>query len=200
MDLASLSPDPILAFTKWLDDARTTDGHEFTHAVALATSTPAGRPSVRMVLFKGLNKNDFTFFTNLESRKGRELAANPFAALCFYWENPGRQVRVEGRVEALSAADSDAYFRTRPRGSQLGAWASPQSRPIASRATLEQNVRDAEVRFGPGEIPRPANWAGFRLVPDRIEFWQNGANRLHDRIEYARANAQSIWTTQRLAP
>lgn len=197
MEAHDLSPDPLRQFELWLEEARASDSLEFPNAVALATASRAGRPSVRMVLFKGLNKNGFTFFTNTESRKGQQLAENPFAALCFYWEATGRQVRVEGRIEILPPTDSDDYFRLRPRGSQLGAWASPQSREIGSRAELIDRVRELNERY-PGEIPRPPFWSGYRLVPDRIEFWENGENRLHDRFEYTPSGSE--WNSRRLAP
>jgi pyridoxamine 5'-phosphate oxidase len=198
MELTDLNPDPIQQFSRWLLEARQESGLEFPDAVALATAGADGRPSVRMVLFKGLNKNDFTFFTNLESRKARELDQNPFAALCFFWEKAGRQVRVEGRAERLSDHDADAYFRTRPHGSQLGAWASPQSRAIESRAALEERVRSTEERFRGAAIPRPPHWGGFRVIPERIEFWKNGSHRLHDRFEYTREGG--AWARRRLAP
>jgi pyridoxamine 5'-phosphate oxidase len=197
MELCDLNAHPILQFEAWLEDARTEVNLEFPHAVSLATSSKGGRPSVRMVLFKGLNQNGFTFYTNGLSRKGHELVANPFAALCFYWETLGRQVRVEGAVETLDAADSDAYFHSRPRGSQLSAAASPQSEPVQSRAELEARVKEIAAHF-PGEIPRPAHWGGYRVVPDRIEFWKNGKNRLHDRFEYVRSGPE--WKISRLAP
>jgi pyridoxamine 5'-phosphate oxidase len=197
MELHDLHRNPILQFEGWLEDARTEVNLEFPHAVSLATSTPEGRPSVRMVLFKGLHEEGFTFFTNGQSRKGRELTANPFAALCFYWETLGRQVRVEGAVEKLPAADSDAYFHSRPRGSQLSALASPQSEPIETRAELEARMKALDAKF-PGAVPRPAQWGGYRVVPDRIEFWKNGKNRLHDRFEYLRSGSE--WKISRLAP
>jgi pyridoxamine 5'-phosphate oxidase len=197
MELSDLSTDPFEQFSRWLSEARSKLSLEYPHAVALATTSAAGRPSVRMVLFKGLNKNGFTFFTNSESRKGGELGANPFVALCFYWEGLGRQVRVEGKAEPLSTADSDAYFHSRPRSSQIGAWASPQSREIASREELEKRVREIEERF-PAEIERPPHWGGYRVVPDRLEFWKDGKSRLHDRFAFTLSN--DVWQIHRLAP
>jgi len=198
MERADLSPDPLQQFDAWLLEARALSDLEFPHATALATASKDGRPSVRMVLLKGVNKNGFSFFTNFESRKARELTENPFAALCFFWEKLGRQVRIEGRVERVPDTASDAYFRTRPRGSQLGAWASPQSREIQSRKQLEDAVKAAGEKYL-SEVPRPPNWGGFLLVPDRIEFWKNGEDRLHDRFEYSR-NGSGPWTLKRLAP
>ena len=166
-------------------------------ATALATATPDGRPSVRMVLLKGADERGFAFFTNYESRKGRELADNPRAALLFHWQPLGRQVRVEGGVERVDADESEAYFRTRPLGSRLAAWASPQSRPLADRAELERLYADAAERFGE-DVPLPPNWGGFRLVPDVYEFWQHGDDRLHDRVRYERD--ATGWSRTRLAP
>lgn len=167
-------------------------------AVALATADAAGRPSARMVLLKGFDGGGFRFFTNYESRKAGELAANPHAALCFYWPWLDEQVRVEGAVETLPAADSDAYFATRPRGSQLGAWASEQSRPLDSRFALLRRVARAQARFLGGEIARPPHWGGYRLRPERIEFWVSKASRLHERTLYARSGER--WETTRLQP
>ena len=170
---------------------------DMPEATALATATPDGRPSVRMVLLKGADERGFAFFTNYESRKGRELADNPRAALLFHWQPLGRQVRVEGGVERVDAAESEAYFRTRPLGSRLAAWASPQSRPLADRAELERLYADAAERFGE-DVPLPPNWGGFRLVPDVYEFWQHGDDRLHDRVRYERD--ATGWSRTRLAP
>ncbi len=166
-------------------------------AAALATATPDGRPSVRMVLLKGADERGFAFFTNYESRKGRELVDNPRAALLFHWPPLGRQVRVEGRVERVDAAESETYFRTRPLGSRFAAWASPQSRPLADRAELERLYAKAVERFG-DDVPLPPNWGGLRLVPDEYEFWQHGDDRLHDRVRYERRDGD--WRRERLAP
>jgi pyridoxamine 5'-phosphate oxidase len=165
----------------------------------LATATAGGAPSARAVLVKGAGDDDFLFFTNYESRKGRELAENPRAALVFLWQPLGRQVRVEGTVERLSEEESAAYFATRPTGSQLGAWASPQSSVLTSRESLERRVADAEARFADGEIPLPPHWGGFRLTPDAVEFWQHRENRLHDRLRYRRG-PDGGWLVERLAP
>jgi pyridoxamine 5'-phosphate oxidase len=192
-----LDRDPLRQFRLWFDEARLAE-IEVPEAMALATSTPAGRPSVRMVLLKGADENGLAFYTNYESRKGSELAANPQAALLFHWQPLGRQVRIEGRVERVPAAESDAYFRARPHGSRLAAWASPQSRPLADREELEGLYGEAGARFPAGEVPRPAYWGGFRLLPDAFEFWQHAENRLHDRVRYERDG--DGWRRERLAP
>jgi len=197
MDERDLDPDPLRQFGLWFDEARDA-GIEAPESMALATSTPDGRPSVRMVLLKRTDAHGFAFHTNYESRKGGELAANPHAALLFYWQPLGRQVRVEGRVERVPAEESQAYFRTRPLGSRLAAWASPQSRPLADRDALERLYADAAARF-PGEnVPSPPHWGGYRLLPKAYEFWQHAANRLHDRIRYERDG--DAWGRERLAP
>jgi pyridoxamine 5'-phosphate oxidase len=167
-------------------------------AVALATSTRAGHPSLRMVLLKGFDARGFVFYTNYRSRKGRELARNARASLMFYWGELERQVRVDGRIEKVTARESDEYFATRPRGSQLSAWASPQSEPVANRGALERRYA-AYARKYPGAVPRPPHWGGYRLVPEAIEFWQGCNDRLHDRVVYRR-DARGRWTIGRLAP
>jgi len=194
---AEVDADPLAQFTAWLADAEAA-GIRLPEAMILATATAAGVPSARTVLFKGLDDGGFAFFTNYESRKARELAENPVAALLFYWAGLGRQVRIEGEVERIPDTESDAYFRTRPYGSRIGAWASPQSEPIESRQALERRVGELEARFADGDVPRPPFWGGFRLVPDALEFWQHRENRLHDRIRYRRA--PDGWTIERLAP
>ena len=197
MDERDLDPDPLRQFQRWFEEARDA-AIEVPEAMALATAGPDGRPSVRMVLLKGADERGFDFYTNYESRKSGELEANAYAALLFHWQPLGRQVRVEGRVERIPADESEAYFRTRPLGSRLAAWASPQSRPLSDRAELERLYAEAAARF-PGEnVPRPPHWGGFRLVPDAYEFWQHAANRLHDRIHYERGAAG--WKRERLAP
>jgi pyridoxamine 5'-phosphate oxidase len=169
-------------------------------AMILATATPEGRPSARVVLLRGLDERGFVFFTNYESRKGQELAANPHAALVFFWDALERQVRVEGRVELASPAESDAYFQSRPRGSQVGAWASPQSEVLPNREALQRKVIEVEARFaGTAALPRPPNWGGFRLVPELFEFWQGQPSRLHDRLCYRR-QPDETWLLERLAP
>ena len=188
--------DPIALFQAWFDLAAKEELND-PNAMSLATATASGRPSVRMVLMKHVDARGFTFYTNFESRKGEELLANPFAALCFHWKSQRRQVRIEGVVEAVSDADSDEYFHSRSRRSQIGALASQQSRPLASREELEAKAAELAVKF-PGEIPRPEYWRGFRVVPERIEFWQDGDARLHDRILFTRDGAG--WGKVRLYP
>jgi pyridoxamine 5'-phosphate oxidase len=197
MEERDLDPDPLRQFGTWFEEAREA-GVEVPEAMALATATPDGRPSVRMVLLKQADERGFDFHTNYESRKSGELAANPQAALLFHWRPRGRQVRVEGRVERLSPDESDAYFRTRPRDSRVAAWASPQSRPLDDRAELEQLYDEAAQRFPGEDVPRPPHWGGYRLVPDAYEFWQHAENRLHDRVRYERDGERWAWS--RLAP
>jgi pyridoxamine 5'-phosphate oxidase len=191
-----LDEDPLAQFRRWYEDAEAAS--PVPEAAALATATPDGRPSVRMVLVKRVDERGFAYHTNLESRKGGELAANPRAALLFHWRELGRQVRIEGAVERVSDAEADEYFRTRPRESRLAAWASPQSRPVADRAELDGLYRQAEARFAGGDVPLPPHWGGFRVVPDVYEFWQHGENRLHDRVRYGRDG--NGWRRERLAP
>ncbi len=189
--------DPIELFASWFAAAHES-GILMPEAVALATASPDGVPSARMVLLKHADANGFVFFTNYGSQKASELDANPHAALCFHWAVLQRQVRVTGTVERVSAEESAAYFATRGRGSQLGAWASQQSQTLEKREELEQRVRDVEARFANGEVPRPPFWGGYRLSPARIEFWQGRTDRLHDRLVFSRA--ERGWTTRRLYP
>ena len=215
-----LNPDALAQFQDWFAQAAATQSgsrwrkisialYKLWHAVlghtppdinamTLATVDAEGRPSTRTVLLKGVDARGFIFFTNYDSRKGRELAANPNAALTFYWPEPERQVCVSGKVSKLSVAESEAYFKTRPRGSQLGAWASDQSSPIENRTVLEGKWREIETKF-PNDIPLPPNWGGFMLTPERVEFWQGRASRLHDRFCYSRASDGS-WKIERLSP
>lgn len=190
------SADPITEFKAAI--ARAEQRQIDITPVALATADAAGRPSVRMVLLRGLDDRGFVFHTNYNSRKGRELAANAYASLCFHWPEIEEQIRVEGPVERLGDEESDAYFAGRPRGSQLGAWASMQSAPLDSRATLEQRIAECEARFMGQPVPRPPFWGGFRIKPDRVEFWFGRPDRLHDRVLYTRAG--SGWKVDRLYP
>ena len=196
--LEGLDPDPRVTLARWLEEARAAGLHE-PDGAALATAATDGRPSVRMVLVRGADEGDLRVYTNHASRKASELAASGAAALCFYWGPPlRRQVRVEGRVERLSDADARAYFATRTRESRLGAWASPQSQPIADRDELDRLYAAAEERFADEEVPLPEWWGGYRIVPDAFELWQNRPNRLHDRARYERAGDR--WSCGRLAP
>ena len=192
---APSSPLPLLQ--RWLRDALRQDFVE-PNAMTLATVDALGRPRARMVLLKRADERGLTFYSNLRSAKARELAARPHAALVLWWPELHRQVRAEGRVSLVSAAESDAYFATRPRGAQLGAWASPQSRVVPSRAVLERNLSAARARFEGHDVPRPAHWGGFRLVPRTIEFWQGRPDRMHDRLRYTRSGGR--WRRARLAP
>jgi pyridoxamine 5'-phosphate oxidase len=197
LDPGLLDRDPLRQFQAWFAEAKAA-GIVAPESVALATATADGAPSVRMVLLKHVDEDGFGFYTNLESRKAAELAANPRAALLSYWQSLGRQVRIEGRVEPAAREAAAAYFETRPFESRLAAWASPQSRPVADRAELERLVEEARARYSDGEVPLPAHWGGFLLVPVSYEFWQHGADRLHDRFRYLRDGAG--WRRERLAP
>jgi pyridoxamine 5'-phosphate oxidase len=192
-----LDPDPVRQFHRWIEEATLSEVPE-PNAMALATATPEGRPSARIVLLRGYDERGFAFFTNYESRKGRELDANPHAALVFHWHDLDRQVRVEGRVERVSAEESDTYFQSRPACSRLGAWASRQSEVIPDRTVLEARNRALELQYPGGQIPRPEHWGGYRVVPAVIEFWQGRPSRLHDRLRYTRSDRG--WLIERLSP
>ena len=198
---SELAGDPVEQFNRWLEQARAVSPEEFT-AMTLATADREGRPSARVVLLKGVDERGFVFYTNAGSRKGRELLANPRAALVFYWGMLDRQVRVEGTAEPTSREESEAYFASRPLGSRLSAWASPQSRPVAGRAELERRMREAGERFAGGPVPLPAVWGGFRIRPEAVEFWQGRPDRLHDRLLYIRTAGAGGegWRIERLAP
>jgi len=189
--------DPLALFHAWFQDA-IRSGVYLPESMALGTATPDGKPSVRLVLLKGYDERGFVFFTNYESRKAAELEANPEATLVFHWAILQRQIRMEGTVQRITKAESDAYFRSRTRGSQIGAWASRQSEPLAAREELEERDKQYEAEFKGGEVPLPPFWGGYRLKPRSIEFWQGRANRLHDRIKFVRD--QEGWARLRLYP
>ncbi len=193
-----VEPDPIAAVTAILERAKAAGGYDHT-AMTLATVGPDGRPACRFVLLKGIDARGFVFFTNLSSRKAEQIAGSPFAALCFYWASILVQVRVEGTVEPIAAAEADAYFASRPRGHQLSAWASRQSSVLDNRATLERRFEEYTRRFEGEPVPRPPFWSGYRVIPDRIEIWTHHDDRMHDRLLYTRT-ASGGWTTEHLYP
>jgi pyridoxamine 5'-phosphate oxidase len=188
---------PFDEFAAWFAEAQAREPRD-ANAMTVATAAADGAPSARMILLKGVDERGFVFYSNFDSRKGGELAANPRAALCFHWKSLLRQVRVEGPVEEVTAAEADAYFATRPRQSQIAAWASAQSRPIASREALEERFAEMARRFGDGPIPRPPRWSGYRVLPERIEFWEDRPFRMHDRLVYVRDGEG--WRGERLNP
>ncbi|UYN97073.1 MAG: pyridoxamine 5'-phosphate oxidase [Enhydrobacter sp.] len=191
--------DPLALFGEWYDEARKSEP-DVPDAMTLASVGSDGTPSARMVLLKGYDADGFVFYTNIESRKGRQLMDHPKAALLFHWKSLKRQVRLEGPVAPTTAQEADDYFATRQRGSQIGAWASDQSRPLESRFALERRVAEFTARYAIGRVPRPSHWLGFRVQPTLIEFWQDGLFRLHDRLEYRRVGPGEPWSTRTLYP
>lgn len=191
--------EPFALFASWLEEADKSEIND-PNAMTLATVDGAGLADARMVLLKGLDPRGFVFYTNLESAKGRQLAGSMKAALVFHWKSLRRQVRARGAVEAVTGAEADAYFQSRPRGSRIGAWASAQSRPLASHAALEAAVAEIEARYPAGDVPRPPHWSGFRVLPLQMEFWHDRPYRLHERIAFARAGLAEPWTQERLFP
>ena len=197
LDERDVDPDPLVQFHKWFDDARRAELRE-PNAMTLATATPGGVPSARMVLLKAADERGFTFFTDYRSRKGQELEANPHAALVFFWGELERQVRITGTVSRVSREETEAYFRTRPRESRLGAWTSHQSTVLAGRETLEARLREVAARHPGDEVPTPPHWGGYLLKPGALEFWQGRESRLHDRVRYQRGTGS--WRIERLSP
>jgi pyridoxamine 5'-phosphate oxidase len=193
------SEEPLALFAAWFAEATRSEPNN-PNAMALATVGGDGLPNVRMVLLKGVDASGFVFYTNQHSQKGRELSANPLAALDFYWKSLQRQVRVQGRVEEVTTAESDAYFASRPRGAQIGAWASQQSAPLESRFAFEKAVARYAAKYPLGAVPRPPHWIGYRVIPLAIEFWQERPFRLHDRIVFTREGRDSAWSKTRLYP
>lgn len=198
LDEATAGDNPIAFFQRWFEEASSAMITEI-NAMALSTADESGRPHSRVVLLKGLELDGFVFFTNYDSAKGKEVAANPHVSLLFFWKELERQVRIEGSIEKIPEADSDAYFKSRPRGSRIGAWASPQSSPIADRNFLDVNYSRYEHEFSDMDMPRPSHWGGYVVRPQRIEFWQGRESRMHDRILFVKAES-GRWDRSRLAP
>lgn len=197
LDESDVVKDPVQQFSKWWEEA-INSGIDEVNAMTLATADATGKPSARIVLLKGMDENGFVFFTNYNSHKGEDIAANPFASLVFFWKELERQVRIEGTISKVSAEESDAYFNSRPAGSRIGAWASPQSKIIASRQVIEKKVQELEKDFDGKTIERPQHWGGYVVMPQVIEFWQGRPSRLHDRIRYTKV--ENGWKIERLAP
>jgi pyridoxamine 5'-phosphate oxidase len=191
--------EPLRLWQAWFDEAAKSEPRD-PNAMSLATADADGMPDVRTVLLKGVDERGFVFYTNTESQKGQELAANPRAALLFYWKSLNRQVRIRGPVERVTAEEADAYFATRPKGAQIGAWASQQSRPLESRLAFEKAVALHGAKYALGTVPRPPHWSGYRIVPMKMEFWHDRPFRLHDRIEFRRADLGEAWTKVRMYP
>ena len=195
---ADVAANPFEQFTRWWDEALNSEIDE-VNAMTLATASLQGIPSARIVLLKGYDQNGFVFFTNYNSQKGKDIAENPYASLVFFWKELERQVRIDGRIEKIHASESDAYFQSRPAGSRIGAWSSPQSTVIADRSIIENNYLHFEQSFGDNFIPRPSHWGGYKVTPTTIEFWQGRSSRMHDRLLYT-LNANHSWIVERLAP
>lgn len=199
--MIDITANPFDIFAIWMADAEATEPND-PNAMTVATSTPAGHPSARIVLLKSWDRNGFVFYTNLESRKSGEIAANPHVALLFHWKSRRRQIRIEGTAAQVGDAEADAYFQTRPRPSRIGAWASDQSRPLPDRALLEQRLAAATARYAEGDVPRPPHWSGWLVTPTAIEFWEDREYRLHDRARFTRTGTRigTEWTATRLYP